>query len=339
MTGRPGRGLVEGCRPQGPRGQAGTAARARRWGFRLALRLVLGLSVLMAGCRVGGCRDHARSEPSRPSAPPPLLAALEWVALPAGHFDMGSANVLDEEPVHTVTVPAFELLRSEVTLGQYRACVELGHCETPHTRQELYYCNWGHTEREDHPINCVSWHQARRYCDWVQGRLPSEAEWEYAARAGGRAIPFPWGSEEPSCERAVLGGEREKSAYRPRLGNVLKGFLRRGCGKDRTWPVCSMEEGHARLASGATLCDLAGNVYEWVEDCWAAGYESAPRDGSPSVSSCLAKDIRVMRGGSWAEAAFWLRTANRIPCRPERWYAALGFRCARTSDGRQPGER
>ncbi|MBN2493917.1 MAG: SUMF1/EgtB/PvdO family nonheme iron enzyme [Deltaproteobacteria bacterium] len=134
-----------------------------------------------------------------------------------------------------------ELTRSEVTVAQYRACALAGRCEKPRSNRSSHHCNWGHPDREQHPINCVDWYQAKAFCEWVGGRLPSEQEWFAEASNGGRRR-YPWGDAEASCRFAVMPDEEL------------------GCGKRSTWPVCSLPAGNS--VSG--LCDLSGNVWEWT---------------------------------------------------------------------------
>jgi iron(II)-dependent oxidoreductase len=129
----------------------------------------------------------------------------------------------DEKPVHRVTVPTFEMTKTQVTVDQYKACVDAGACTAPDSGGA---CNWGQSDRGKHPINCVDWQQAQAYAQWAGGRLPTEAEWEYAARSGGRDWKYPWGDEEATCQRAVMDD---------------RGW---GCGRDTTWPVCSKPSGN-----------------------------------------------------------------------------------------------
>ena len=233
-------------------------------------------------------------------------AGIEWVTIPGGSFMMGSeGGDSDEKPVHRVTVMSFEMAKTEVTVGQYKACVDAGACAKPDTGRE--YCNWGVSGRENHPINCINWAQAQAFAEWAGGRLPTEAEWEYAARSGGAERKYPWGDEEPSCERAVMYGG---------------GW---GCGKDSTWPVCSKPKGN----TGQGLCDMAGNVWEWVQDWYHGSYEGAPGDGSAWESP--AGSIRVVRGGSWYSLdARSLRAADRVNVDPAFRLGDLGFRLARS---------
>jgi iron(II)-dependent oxidoreductase len=212
----------------------------------------------------------------------------------------------DERPVHSVTVPTFEMSKTAVTVGQYKACVDAGTCTAPNTGT---YCNWDKPDRGSHPINCVDWDQAQAFASWAGARLPSEAEWEYAARSGGRDWKYPWGDVAATCERAVMdeSGKGE------------------GCGRGSTWPVCSKPKGNTTQG----LCDMAGNVWEWVQDWYHDSYDGAPTDGSawesPTGSS------RVNRGGSWRSYARGVRAAYRVSDDPRyRYDGRLGFRLARS---------
>ena len=232
----------------------------------------------------------------------PADVELSWMSIPGGTFMMGSdAGEPDERPVHQVTVPEFEMNRTEVTVEQYQACVYTGVCSEPDTGGS---CNWGVAGRGDHPVNCVDWQQAVDFCGFAGGRLPSEAEWEYAARGGGQDVTYPWGDESPSCAYAVMndGGS--------------------GCGEDRTWAVCSKTAGNT--AQG--LCDMAGNVWEWVQDWHHSDYNGAPADGSawedPSGS------YRVRRGGSFYYDGA-LRASNRRSDGPSDRSGLIGCRCAK----------
>ena len=230
---------------------------------------------------------------------------LFWVSIPGGMFMMGSdSGGSNELPVHQVTVPSFEMSRTEVTVSHYQQCVDAVMCTEP-SQCDSYY-NWGVAGRGDHPVNCVDWDQAVAFCTWVGGRLPSEAEWEYAARGGGQVIIYPWGDESPSCTYAVMD---EGAGY--------------GCGEDRTWAVRSKTAGNT--AQG--LCDMAGNVFEWVQDWYHSDYNGAPSDGSawetPSGS------YRVSRGGSFDNYGYNLRASYRDAGVPSNRFDNLGCRCAR----------
>ena len=241
---------------------------------------------------------------------------LTWVRLATGTFSMGSAEGQDDEkPVHTVRLDAFEMSKSEVTVGQYRACVKAGKCGEHHLTgyewpgQEFTKdsrCNWPRGDRADHPLNCVDWSQATSFCRWAGGRLPTEAEWEYAARSGGKSRTYPWGNEKATCSRAVMddGGA--------------------GCGKNRTWPVCSKTRGNTPQG----LCDMAGNVWEWVSDWYSRDYYGSSPARAPRGPK--SGSFRVRRGGSWFYPAGDLRAAYRLGNSPGARGPALGFRCVRS---------
>ncbi len=230
---------------------------------------------------------------------------LDWVRLPGGTYQMGSEDGADDEkPVRRVHVEPFALSRTEVTVGQYRACVRAAACREPGSDG---HCNWGKSGREDHPVNCVSWDDAATFARWVGGRLPSETEWEYAARSGGHDQAYPWGDEQADCGRAVMDDGSGK-----------------GCGEgDTTFPVCSKPSGNT--AQG--LCDMAGNVWEWVAD-WYGPYGEAPSDGSARTEPAR---YRVIRGGSWNFTARLLRAADRGGFSPGDRDDDLGFRVARAT--------
>ncbi|MBW2703723.1 MAG: formylglycine-generating enzyme family protein [Deltaproteobacteria bacterium] len=234
-----------------------------------------------------------------------VQSALTWLSIPGGTFQMGSdAGDSRELPVHPVTVPSFEMSKTEVTVEQYQVCVEAGTCTLPNDNTASSYCNRGYSDRGAHPVNCVDWDQAVAFCTWAGGRLPSEAEWEYAARSGGQDITYPWGDETTTCEYAVM----------------WEGGL--GCGEDRTWAVCSKTDGDTDQG----LCDMAGNVGEWVQDWYHDDYTGAPDDGSAWEDS---GSSRVKRGGGFNGVASGLRAAFRYFVVPSIRVYNLGFRCAR----------
>jgi iron(II)-dependent oxidoreductase len=170
---------------------------------------------------------------------------FEMVLIEGGAFTMGSdEGNSDEKPTYMVEVRDFYMSKTEVTVGQYRKCVEAGECSEPNNKNDDPKCNWGYSDRDDHPINCVDWYQAIAFAKWVGKDLPSTPQWEYAARSRGREIEYPWGNEYATCEYAVMddGGE--------------------GCGRGGTWEVCSKTKGNTTQG----LCDMGGNVWEWVLD-------------------------------------------------------------------------
>ncbi|HEY3353933.1 MAG TPA: SUMF1/EgtB/PvdO family nonheme iron enzyme [Polyangia bacterium] len=248
----------------------------------------------------------AKPGPAKPAARPASPDAVAMALVPAGKLLMGSAadaGQADERPAHEVQLDAFELDLHEVTVARYGVCVAAGRCAAPGAGTG---CNAGADGRGEHPANCVDWNQAAVYCAWAAKRLPTEAEWERAAR-GDEARPYPWGNEAPSCARAVIsdGGH--------------------GCGRDATWPVGSKPSG----ASPFGVHDLSGNVWEWVADWYDREYyaKSPPRSPpGPAVGK-----TRVLRGGGFTDATPGnLRAANRDHAPPGSRSRLLGFRCART---------
>jgi formylglycine-generating enzyme required for sulfatase activity len=241
--------------------------------------------------------------PQRAAAPPqpkpaveqPAQAGIEWVNIPGGSFMMGSDDWSDTKPRHQVTIKSFQMAKTLVTNKQYQACVAAGACTAPDYAGESF-------KGDDQPAVSVDWNQAKAFSEWVGGRLPSETEWEYAARSGGKEQRYPWGDEEATCERAVM-------EY--------------GCGRKATWPVCSKPTGNTKQG----LCDMAGNVMEWVQDWYHRPYAGAPTDGSAWENPT--GDARVARGGSWDLAAGGVRSALRYSNDPGNRFNLLGFRPSR----------
>jgi serine/threonine-protein kinase len=231
----------------------------------------------------------------RPPASPPKTCSDRMVLIPGGSFQMGSKAGVgndDERPERSQTVANFCLDQTEVTSGAYRACVNKKACTEPDIGA---HCNWGVAGRNDHPINCVDWTQAKVFCEWAQKRLPSEREWEYAAR-GPQGRAYPWGESAPGTQLC----------------------WNRWAGKEGTCKVGSYPAG----ATPQGAQDLAGNVWEWVEDIYCKPYLST---NCPSDVNAA----RVFRGGSWVYSdPSQFRGANRHGDAPSVRSINVGFRCA-----------
>jgi uncharacterized protein YjbI with pentapeptide repeats len=230
-------------------------------------------------------------------------ADLDFVRIEGGEFSMGSEDYSDEQPIHTVNIPDFEMMHKEVTVAQYRACVDADFCSIPRTGPDY---NWGILGRDDHPMNGISWFQLNEFAEWVDARLPSESEWEYAARRGGDDVNFPWGNDAPSSDLAI---------YATSL----------------TAPVCSKIEGNTSQG----LCDMAGNVWEWVQDEYHRDYVGAPVDGIGwCTDDCSVNanenTARMMRGGGFRSAPALLRVTHRFNRPSSGQYAFGGGRLVRS---------
>ena len=203
------------------------------------------------------CGSHCEGSPPPCSESSAGCPPLDFVLIEGGTFIMGSDNQSSERPPHEVTISRFEIQRHEITVGEYRRCVDAGVCTEPAAGTSLNELNWTSEPdvKEDHPVNGVRWFQLMEFAAWVGARLPSEAEWEYAAKSQGREITHPWGEEPPSC--ALLDYDNETCGY----------------GTSR---VCSFPDGFTDQG----LCDMAGNVFEWVLDQGHYTYDGAPNDGS-----------------------------------------------------------
>jgi formylglycine-generating enzyme required for sulfatase activity len=260
-------------------------------------------------------------------APPPALAtpvalpqsagncASNQIAIPSGTFWMGSEDGnANEKPVHKVTLSPYCIDKTEVTVAAYRACVQAGACGpgdttvffdvswgSGRTTMQDDACNWGKANRDRHPINCVDWNQASAYCTWRGGRLPTEAEWEFAAR-GTSGRRYPWGDR--FLDPTILNGGGKEDAW------------------EHTAPVGIFPQG----ASPFGVLDMAGNVSEWTSDSYAQ-YSSEvqvdPRQPSSDDSP------RVYRGGGWNSNDRGVSATFRLKYSPYTRYDTLGFRCAR----------
>ena len=254
---------------------------------------------------------------------------MEMAYVPAGQFRMGSTDEQveralevcdryigdcerewfeDEQSMHTVALDEFWIDRTEVTNVQYRHCVEAGVCDAPLFEDDDSLNGAGQ------PVVGVDWTNAQGYCEWVGARLPTEAEWEYAAR-GPESLVYPWGDtfEGTRCN-----------------------FCDRHC--ERDWADKSIDDGYEYPAPVGSYpggagwvgaLDMAGNAWEWVAPSYSADYYGrSPRrnpTGPPSG------DVKVLRGGSWNISSNYVRSAGRDGGNQVRRADFLGFRCANGS--------
>jgi formylglycine-generating enzyme required for sulfatase activity len=271
----------------------------------------------------------AASSPSIASvAAVPPTCPEGMVLIPGGRFFMGSDDDLpDEKPAHHVTIFALCMDRFEVTAAAYKECSERGDCKRAGTtnkwqgitaRDAKTYdpvCTSSADDRGNHPINCVDWSMADRYCKANGKRLPTEAEWEFAAR-GSDGRKYPWGDAPPSYKHLNACGS-ECTDWLKKSGAPNDGLLySNDDGFPTTAPVGSFPMGE----------DIVGNVWEWVADYYGgyAGDDVTDPKGPPSGTS------RVVRGGAWNGAqADWVRPSFRFHLSPETRSHGVGFRCVK----------
>ena len=261
--------------------------------------------------------------PTKPPTPEGLPSVAElgdtWVRpadgmvmvfVPRGTFQMGTATddplvQSDEIPQHAVTLSDFWIDQTEVTNAQFTRCVTVGACQPPFTPSLERHANYfsdGAFAR--HPVIYVSWLHAWDYCQWVGGALPTEAQWEYAAR-GSASHRYPWGDAPPDDTLANFGRYVNDPVA---VGSYPQG------------------------ASWCGALDMSGNVYEWVAD-W---YRTYPEEAQIDPMGPDAGIGHVLRGGSWFDKAEFIRAANRYVIReayrdytvPTGYGFNQGFRCA-----------
>jgi formylglycine-generating enzyme required for sulfatase activity/serine/threonine protein kinase len=268
-----------------------------------------------------------------PAPPPPCGTGMVYI--PGGQFFMGSNEPTDlpqEKPSHPVKLSPFCIDVTEVTTEAYVTCSDAGKCLRASKvnswkgiekhDSEVYdpLCNEREpAARAKHPINCVDWKMAAAYCEAQGGRLPTEAEWEFAAR-GPDGRRYPWGDEDPTSVRLNACGS-ECLAWGKANHVEVKAMYATDDGYANTAPVGSFPEGKSRYG----LQDVVGNVWEWVAD-WSAPYteesETDPK-GPPKGTS------RVIRGGAWNGAEpSWVRPTFRYWNDPATKSHGVGFRCA-----------
>ncbi len=244
---------------------------------------------------------------------PVVFGQPSEVYIPAGVFQMGCKPqqnggygcIGNELPLHTVYLDAYYIDRTEVTTAEYASCVAAGGCTEPSSFSSNLRANYyGNPIYADFPVINIDWFQAEAYCQWAGGRLPTEAEWEKAARGAGDTRPFPWGDPKPSC---IEANARIEKTYCVGDTSAVGSFSPAG---DSPYGVQ----------------DMVGNVYEYVND-WYSGsyYGSSPASNPPGPSS---GSFKVRRGGAYGTWGNSLRVVARFTASPTMSVNYIGIRCA-----------
>ena len=278
----------------------------------MRMAMVVGAIALagILGWQAAASRSEGRSEPG-----------VGMVTVPAGEFWMGcnpkvdTECAADEKPGRTMTLPAFSIDRTEVTVEAFARCVDSGLCSAHGLTMPFWdgeerpkwakWCNWGKAGRERHPINCVYWSQAAAYCKWAKKRLPTEAEWEKAAR-GTDGRKYPWGN---TGYDALEGGVQVANIADQSAKGEFRGWATTERYDDGAVGTSVVQRYRAgRSPYGAD--DMIGNVWEWVSDWYTEG------------------KYRSIRGGGWSLKPAYARASARPGYDPMRRYGGVGFRCA-----------
>jgi sulfatase modifying factor 1 len=290
---------------------------------RMARRLLMSLAAL-AALTLAACGPSATKESTDGST---------MILIPAGSFQMGGSEeevagqpdsqlltYHAERPIRTVTLDAFYIDKHEITNAQYAEFLEAaqGSSQWDHPDQPT---DRGHEQRyltddlrgADQPAVGINWFDAYAYCQWAGKRLPTEAEWEYAARgAEGRRV-YPWGDAAPDADGIWWAN------YRPVSGPASDGHR-------HTAPVGSYPDG----VSPFGVMDMAGNAEEWVQDWYSVNYYRHTAEGATNPTGPLTGGKRVIKGGSYEAPVHQIRVAMRLFGRPQDKGPRLGVRCAQT---------
>jgi formylglycine-generating enzyme required for sulfatase activity len=231
-------------------------------------------------------------------------SGVAMILIPQGGFAMGNMlGAEDERPVHNVTLDDFYIDKYEITNARYAECVDAGVCQPPtnsgSATRESYY---GNSEYDDFPVIYVSWFMAKAYCEWRGGRLPTEAEWEKAARDDDERT-YPWGDQADCGQANFWGGTSNCAGDTVTVGS------------------------YPDTPSPYGVLDMAGNVWEWVLDWYDPGYYAISPNENPGGPSN--GELRVMRGGSWNGGALQIRVTTRGRNLPDGSYNYAGLRCVR----------
>ncbi|MGM0597173.1 MAG: protein kinase domain-containing protein [Myxococcota bacterium] len=213
-----------------------------------------------------------------------------------------------EKPAHMVCLSAFAVDKYEVTVNKFAKCVQAKKCSVPIRFKAKNNCNYGRDGFEDHPVNCVTWKQATDFCNFAGKELPTEAQWEYAARGKKSNYFYPWGSQEADCSKAVI-----YSGDKP------------GCGKGHTWKVGSKPQGKSPFG----VHDLAGNVWEWTKDNYKEDYyQKLAGQVVHNPQGSTDGSLKSLRGGAWNTGG--IKSTFRVGFSPQKAEPHIGFRCVFT---------
>ncbi len=293
-------------------------------GLGAALLAVLGFGAVAAcglgAIIIGGTRTTADHQETRATTTEPVPGGgvrgnrspretIDWIAIQGGAFTAGTdAYGTAEGPSHRAFVYDYSIMKNEVTVGEFQACISDGTCRRPslsHITGNTKYC----TLEKNSPnlaLNCISWHDADTFCAWLGGRLPSEYEWEYAARSQGKSHLYSWGhNPDWECTKSVsaLGRDSEVGAKVPSS---------RACGLNNVAAPCTKPQGNTDQG----LCDMGGNLWEWAADC-SANYSG----------SC--KGRIATRGGGFYSNGEQVRTTRRFLTKKGEQVDDVGFRCVK----------
>jgi len=235
------------------------------------------------------------------------------VLIPAGNFEMGCDPLVDNlcghpaEEIHVVYLDSFEIDKYEVNFRRYQLCIDAGDCTIPGIGGMF---NYGWPNVDMMPVNAVSWFQAKTFCEWEGKRLPTEAEWEKAARGSNDTRKFPWGNEDPDCTRAVMD-------------SIFAGHL--GCGTGNSMNIGSKPAG----ASPYGAMDMAGNLWEWTNDWYDENYYATSPTNNPQGAA--SGSYKITKGGDFfSRAGFEVRISSKFQYYPTNPSPAIGFRCAKS---------